>query len=330
MFKPVFSIENQSFNTNFQLNNDSFSSNFQNVVEIDKGIAAVNHNILINRDIANQHPITAITGLTEELNGKQPIGNYAATDHNHDTKYQAKGDYAAIAHTHTDYAATAHNHDTKYQPIGTYLTTESDPTVPQWAKQASKPTYSASEVGALPANTTLFSGAYNDLTGKPTIPVNTSFTLLGLSEKSYNNLTDKPSIPIVSNSLTETASGKALDALQGKALDEKIGSLTVLQTLSKNTLVSAVNELVPNTITDLGVTTLSLSISANTTYNYNTLSSLTVTNNLVSPYETIILFKSGTTATNVTLPVGIKKLGSFAETAFAWKINTNYIISIMN
>lgn len=34
-----------------------------------------------------------------------------------------------------------------------YLTTESDPTVPTWAKQATKPSYTASEVGALPADT---------------------------------------------------------------------------------------------------------------------------------------------------------------------------------
>lgn len=48
---------------------------------------------------------------------------------------------------------------------------ETDPTVPSWAKQASKPTYTAQEVGALPANTALFSGDYNDLSNKPTIPV---------------------------------------------------------------------------------------------------------------------------------------------------------------
>lgn len=32
--------------------------------------------------------------------------------------------------------------------------TETDPTVPSWAKAASKPTYTASEVGALPNSTT--------------------------------------------------------------------------------------------------------------------------------------------------------------------------------
>lgn len=41
--------------------------------------------------------------------------------------------------------------------LGTVLTsfTETDPTVPSWAKQSTKPTYTASEVGALPTGTTL-------------------------------------------------------------------------------------------------------------------------------------------------------------------------------
>lgn len=46
-----------------------------------------------------------------------------------------------------------------------YLTsyTETDPTVPAWAKAATKPTYTASEVGALPADTVI-----------PTVPTNVS------------------------------------------------------------------------------------------------------------------------------------------------------------
>ena len=42
-----------------------------------------------------------------------------------------------------------HNHDGVYQPAGNYLTSESDPTVPAWAKAANKPTYTAAEVGAV-------------------------------------------------------------------------------------------------------------------------------------------------------------------------------------
>ena len=45
----------------------------------------------------------------------------------------------------------------KVAALGTVLTsyTETDPTVPAWAKAASKPSYTASEVGALPTGTTL-------------------------------------------------------------------------------------------------------------------------------------------------------------------------------
>ena len=39
------------------------------------------------------------------------------------------------------------------QPAGSYLTQESDPTVPDWAKQPEKPSYTADEVGALSAAT---------------------------------------------------------------------------------------------------------------------------------------------------------------------------------
>lgn len=45
-----------------------------------------------------------------------------------------------------------HDHNSVYQPKGNYLTSESDPTVPAWAKQPTKPSYNASEVGARPDN----------------------------------------------------------------------------------------------------------------------------------------------------------------------------------
>ena len=65
-----------------------------------------------------------------------------------------------------------------------YMTsyTETDPTVPQWAKAQNKPTYTASEVGALPS-TTVIPSKTSDLTNDsgfitdediPTIPSKTS------------------------------------------------------------------------------------------------------------------------------------------------------------
>ena len=96
---------------------------------------------------------------------------------------------------------------------GTAVQTETDPTVPSWAKAEEKPTYTATEVGALPEDTELFSGSYNDLTDKPTIPDSLSdlsddstHRLVTDAEKtawngksdfsgSYDDLTDKPTIP---------------------------------------------------------------------------------------------------------------------------------------
>lgn len=58
------------------------------------------------------------------------------------------------------------------QPKGNYLTAESDPTVPAWAKSPTKPTYTAEEVGALP-DTTVIPPAY-------TLPQATSDALGGI------------------------------------------------------------------------------------------------------------------------------------------------------
>lgn len=73
------------------------------------GSGTSDHAKLSNRDAADQHPISAITGLETALDAKQPAGSY--------------------------------------------LTQESDPTVPDWAKQPEKPSYTADEVGALSAAT---------------------------------------------------------------------------------------------------------------------------------------------------------------------------------
>ena len=46
------------------------------------------------------------------------------------------------------------------------ITTETDPTVPSWAKQSSKPTYTASEVGALPSSTEIHNVPSGGTTGQ--------------------------------------------------------------------------------------------------------------------------------------------------------------------
>lgn len=51
-------------------------------------------------------------------------------------------DFAAADHTHPEYAEAEHGHD---EYLKSY--TETDPTVPSWAKQSSKPSYTKTEVG---------------------------------------------------------------------------------------------------------------------------------------------------------------------------------------
>lgn len=55
------------------------------------------------------------------------------------------------------------------EALGGAVLNETDPTVPAWAKEATKPSYTAEEVGALPNTTPLFSGDYNDLENAPNI-----------------------------------------------------------------------------------------------------------------------------------------------------------------
>lgn len=61
--------------------------------------------------------------------------------------------------------------------------TETDPTVPSWAKAANKPSYAYSEITGKPTlSTVATSGSYNDLTNKPTIP-----SIAGLATEEYVN-----------------------------------------------------------------------------------------------------------------------------------------------
>ena len=81
--------------------------------------------------------------------------------------FQPKGNY--LTAVPDGYAKTedipTKPEDIGAQPVGDYLTsyTETDPTVPSWAKQPEKPSYTASEVGALP-NTTKIPSKTSDLT----------------------------------------------------------------------------------------------------------------------------------------------------------------------
>ena len=175
----------------------------------DGGNGTADHAKLSNRDASDQHPISAITGLENALDAKQPAGSY--------------------------------------------LTQESDPTVPDWAKQPEKPSYTADEVGADPSGTAASQvSAHNTgadthsdirlliqgLTDRlNTLADSDDTTLDQLSEvvayiKSNRGLieaitTNKVSVSDIVDNLTTNASNKPLSAAQGVALKTLIEAISV-------------------------------------------------------------------------------------------------------
>lgn len=91
----------------------------------------------------------------------------------------------------------------------TYLTsyTETDPTVPSWAKQSSKPTYTATEVGALPDSTVIPSKT-SDLTNDSGFI--TSYTDEKVKTISYS--ADNSGHPIVFNTTSSVATTETKQA----------------------------------------------------------------------------------------------------------------------
>ena len=138
------------------------------------------------------------------------------------------------------------------QPAGAYLTEETDPTVPDWAKAPEKPVYTAKEVGADPAGTAASrvaahntgADAHSDirvliqgLTDRLNALADSDDTTLDqLSEvvayiKSNRTLieaitTNKVSVSDIVDNLTTNVANKPLSAAQGVALKSLIDALT--------------------------------------------------------------------------------------------------------
>lgn len=97
-----------------------------------------------------------------------------------------------------------------------YITgyTEIDPTVPDWAKQSTKPTYTYSEITEKPTLATVAtSGSYDDLTNKPDIPseVTVDSALSTTSENAVQNKVVTSAIN-TAQSTAETANTNAQNA----------------------------------------------------------------------------------------------------------------------
>lgn len=139
--------------------------------------------------------------------------------------------------------------DLGIQKKGTYITKETDPTVPAWAKAETKPAYTADEVGALPNTTTVlpnpkkikFTGAVTDdydgsVEKTINIPTGSSYTLPQATDKILGGIKAKGKTNETVEVAIDTATGKLfvptyptgieieLDktlAVEGKAADAK-------------------------------------------------------------------------------------------------------------
>ena len=130
--------------------------------------------------------------------------------------------------------------------------TESDPTVPAWAKAASKPSYTYDEITGKPTLATVAtSGSYNDLSNKPT-----------LFSGSYNDLTDKPTIPSVAGLASETYVDTKVANLVNSA-PTTLDTLGEVATAIQNnaTVVEALNSSIGNKANASDVTALTTRVS---------------------------------------------------------------------
>ena len=140
-----------------------------------------------------------------KINGSD-LTNYALKTEIPDNISDLNNDVGYLTDVPNTYKTKAEN-DELYQPKGNYLTsyTETDPTVPSYVKSITEQNITSWN------NKSDFSGSYNDLTGKPTIPSKTSdltndsdFTTKSYvdSEISTYSETD-PTVPSHVKSITE-------------------------------------------------------------------------------------------------------------------------------
>ena len=152
------------------------------------------HRQLTNRDAENQHPITAITGLQTALDGKADAADIPSLE-----------GYATEAYVQN-------YHDNTKQDIITDLAT-----IRSGASKGATAVQPEAGKG-------LFSGSYNDLTDKPTIPVVTEESVtnaLGYVPADVNDVFERTNNPMFTNVFDSVAIeyGKKLNIETGDVTD---------------------------------------------------------------------------------------------------------------
>ena len=212
-----------------------------------------------------------------------------------------------------------------------FIKEETDPTVPSWAKQTNKPTYTAEEVGALPSSTSIPS-ALSDLSDDTTHRVVTDTEKAAWNGKSefsgsYNDLSDKPTIPTVPTNVSAFTNDAGYltqhQSLSGYATEQWVGQqgyLTEHQDISGKADKVAV--------VDHGTSDTTFALTPNTFHKWGEVGSLTLT--LASGTagylsEYMFEFQSGSTATSLSLPSTVTWVNTPTIEA-----NKTYQVSIVN
>lgn len=190
---------------------------------------------------------------------------------------------------------------------------ETDPTVPEWAKEEEKPTYTAEEVGALP-DTTEIPKNLSDLQDDAEHRTVTDTEKQSWNDKSdfsgnYEDLQGKPTIPTVP---TKLPNPQALTIMYGGKTHVYDGSEAIAITIETGGI-----ERIEKLATDTTVT-----LEPNKLYVFPEMESLTYTLG-EGTGEVHFIFKSGATATRVVHPAGVN-IGSFSVDA-----NKIYEVSIL-
>lgn len=203
--------------------------------------------------------------------------------------------------------------DNKSDFDGNYESLIGKPEFADWVLQAEKPTYTESEVGALP-NTTEIPQNLSDLQEDATHRTVTDTEKQSWNRKSdfsgsYNDLEDKPTIPTVPTTLPNP---QALTITYGKQTHTYDGSEALAITIETGGI-----ERIEKLSTDTTVT-----LEPNKLYIFPEMSSLAYTIG-EGTGEVHFIFKSGATATRVVHPTNVN-IGSFTVDA-----NKIYEVSIL-
>lgn len=153
--------------------------------------------------------------------GADPAGTAASAVSTHNA--------AADAHSSLfgGKADVNHSHDGVYQPAGSYLTSETDPTVPAWAKAAAKPAYTASEVGADTAGSAAAVQSNLDgHTGNTANPHSVTKDQVGLGNVDNTSDADKP----VSTATQTALNGKSNTDHNHAGVYQPVGSYLTSET----------------------------------------------------------------------------------------------------